>query len=85
LNALYESVYPRLRYITFVAGRSRAQVAEDVERFLLKPTEEKDDEGSSAPPATHQVGSKEWKEELERALGDIFQIAKARLKGMGVE
>lgn len=45
---------------------------------------QKDEEGASAPPtATHPAGSPEWKAELERALGDIYLIAKARLKGMG--
>lgn len=61
-------------------------MAEDLEKFLMQPTGQKDDEGASAPPTqTHEVGSSEWKAELERALKDIFLIAKARLKGMGVE
>ena len=86
LNALYESRYPKLRYITFVAGRSRAQVAEDMEQLLMQPTGQKDEEGASAPPTeTYDIGSPEWKAELERALKDIFLIAKARLKGMGIE
>lgn len=52
----------------------------------MQPTRQKDDEGASAPPTqTYEVGSAEWKAELERALKDIFLIAKARLKGMGVE
>lgn len=86
LNALYEACYPKLRYITFVAGRSRAQVAQDLEKFLMSGTGEKDDEGNSAPPTTtHDVGSEQWCSELERALKDIFLIAKARLRGLGVE
>lgn len=69
-----------------MAGRSRAQVADDMEQFLMKrgTDGQKDEEGASAPPtATHPAGSPEWKAELERALGDIYLIAKARLKGMG--
>lgn len=57
-----------------------------MEQLLMHSNGEKDEEGASAPPtATREVGSAEWKAELERALKDIFLIAKARLKGMGVE
>lgn len=52
----------------------------------MQPPGSKDDEGASAPPTTtHEVGSAEWKAELERALKDVFLIAKARLRGMGLE
>lgn len=52
----------------------------------MHSTGKKDEEGASAPPTeTLDVGSPEWKAELERALKDIFLIAKARLKGMGIE
>lgn len=57
-----------------------------MEKFLMHGTGAKDEEGAAAPPtATHPAGSEEWKAELERALRDIYLIAKARLKGMGVE
>lgn len=87
LNALYESRYPKLKYVTYVAGRTRAQVAEDLEAFLMpKPAEgEKDSEGAGPPPtATYSEGSPEWTRELERGLKDVFKIAKARLRALNV-
>lgn len=84
LNALYESRYPTLKYVTFVAGRSRAQVAEDMEKFLMQGPNEKDTEGAqAAPTVTHAIGSREWANELERGLKDVFRIAQARLDGQG--
>ena len=86
LNALYESRYPKLKYVTFVAGRSRAQVADDMEAFLLHDNGEKDSEGiSDSITRTCQPGSVEWTGELERGIIDVFRIAKARLKGLDLQ
>lgn len=74
LNQLYEQRFPGLRYITFVAGRSRAEVAKDLEAFL------KDHDGDVYPPE-----SSHWKAELERALADIWAIARHRVKNMGLQ
>jgi 2-oxo-4-hydroxy-4-carboxy--5-ureidoimidazoline (OHCU) decarboxylase len=87
LNALYETRFPRLKYVTFVAGRSKAQVAADLEAFLMpQPAEgEKDSEGAGPPPTTtHSEGSPEWTRELERGLADVFKIAKARLRALNI-
>jgi len=78
LNALYEAKYPGLRYITFVNGRTRAVIVEEMEERLsldksLSPTE---------PPADavvpYDAVSSEWKGELNRAVYDIGRIAKSR-------
>jgi len=34
LNAFYEETYPNLRYITFVNGRSRAEIVPELEVHL---------------------------------------------------
>jgi len=88
LNALFESKYPGLRYVTFVNGRTRAQVADDLEFHLLGVSgdEMRDDEGICTDPTlTYEFGSPEWVAELERGLEDVFKIAKARLKGVGLQ
>ncbi|KAJ3515396.1 hypothetical protein NMY22_g14465 [Coprinellus aureogranulatus] len=84
LNALYEARYPGLRYITFVNGRSRAVIAEEMEDVLgighsLDPSQ----------PAVESVrpieqGSEEWLRELKRAVLDVGRIAKSRLGALGV-
>ncbi|KIY62922.1 hypothetical protein CYLTODRAFT_426527 [Cylindrobasidium torrendii FP15055 ss-10] len=67
-NEQYEKRYPGLRYITFVNGRSRAEIADEM-AGKLENTE------GVAPPA-------DWKAELDRAVGDIGKIAYSRLKGI---
>ncbi|KAF8845209.1 hypothetical protein BDN67DRAFT_962158 [Paxillus ammoniavirescens] len=79
LNACYEHVYPGLRYITFVNGRSRAAIAEELEDKLktshsLSPDQPPVD--SFMPVEKH---SQEWRQELDRAVGDVGQIAQSRL------
>lgn len=85
LNACYEHKYPGLRYITFVNGRSRAAIAEEMEDALgishsLKPEEPKLDSFK-----TVEVGGKEWRAEVGRATQDVGKIAKSRLIALGVE
>lgn len=87
LNACYEAQYPGLRYITFVNGRSRAVIAEEMEDVLgighsLSPNE---------PPLetfrskAYSSRDEKWLFELKRAVEDIGKIAKSRLKAFGVE
>ncbi|OSD03079.1 hypothetical protein PYCCODRAFT_1410050 [Trametes coccinea BRFM310] len=85
LNACYEHRYPGLVYITFVNGRSRAEIKDEMEEALglehsLSPEE---------PPVQSvgqvEVGSEEWRQELARAIADVGKIAKSRLKTLGVE
>jgi len=85
LNGLYEIKYPGLRYITFVDGRSRAAVADEMEGVLGVPHSLPPDEPIPESIVPVEVGSKEWKEELDRAVADIGRIAKSRLAAMGVE
>ncbi|WAQ80673.1 hypothetical protein PtA15_1A11 [Puccinia triticina] len=73
LNALYEKLYPGLRYVTFVNGRSRAEIVEEMEDLITK---------DAAPtPAVH-LQDKNWQAELKRGIRDVFQIANSRLKSI---
>lgn len=59
-----------------------------MEAFLTSVSGEemKDDEGICTDPTiTYEFGSPEWKAELERGLSDVFKIAKARLRGVGLQ
>jgi 2-oxo-4-hydroxy-4-carboxy--5-ureidoimidazoline (OHCU) decarboxylase len=79
LNACYEHVYPGLRYITFVNGRSRAVIAEEMEdklRITHSLSPEQPSVESFAPIEKH---SHVWREELDRAVGDVGRIAQSRL------
>lgn len=79
LNAQYEKAFPGLRYITFVRGRSRAEIVPEMEALLgFKEGEEKG-------VGIYLPGSPEWIDELERAIQDVRLIAKARLQAMGLE
>jgi len=85
LNACYEYTYPCLRYITFVNGRSRATIAEEIEDVLGI---EHSLEGGEPPIERLEpvdVGGDRWKDELDRATQDVGRIAKSRLKMLGVE
>ncbi|KAH0836597.1 OHCU decarboxylase-domain-containing protein [Lanmaoa asiatica] len=54
LNACYEHVYPRLRYITFVNGRSRAVIAKEMEDKLRIKHSLSPDEPSVESFAAHR-------------------------------
>lgn len=79
LNSQYEVAYPGLRYITFVNGRSRAQIIPEIEGVLGL------EDGKIREVVIHQEGSKEWTKELDRAIDDVGLIAKARLSAMGLQ
>ncbi|KAB5589756.1 hypothetical protein CTheo_6791 [Ceratobasidium theobromae] len=87
LNALYEKRYPGLVYITFVAGRTRAQIVPEMEGVLgLEPGQEgKENEPPVETITPVQVGSDAWKRELDRAVVDVGRIAKSRLAKLGAE
>ncbi|KAI0717340.1 Oxo-4-hydroxy-4-carboxy-5-ureidoimidazoline decarboxylase [Fomitopsis betulina] len=83
LNACYERRYPGLRYITFVNGRTRAAIKDELEDVLgldpsLSPNE---------PPIDTvgivEIESDEWTKELDRAVEDLGRIAESRLKALG--
>lgn len=85
LNALYEAKYPGLRYITFVNGRTRAEIVEEMEGMLgIEPSLSTDepDVGTIIPV---EVGNNEWKNELGRAVVEVGMIAKSRLRTLRVE
>jgi len=85
LNTCYVRTYPGLRYITFVNGRSRAAIAEEIEDVLGI---EHSLEGGEPPLENFkafEVGENRWKDELGRAMLDVGRIAKNRLKVLGVE
>ena len=82
LNACYERRYPGLRYITFVNGRSRATIAEEMEDCLGI-----EHSLSTEPPVEGlepvEMGSVEWTTELNRAIMDVGRIAESRLGALG--
>jgi len=82
LNEEYERRYPGLRYITFVNGRSRKMIMEEMEEKLgiVGDGWEKGDSKE-----VHPIGSEEWESEVRRALEDIGKIAKSRLVALKVD
>ncbi|GAA5899928.1 hypothetical protein JCM6882_007004 [Rhodosporidiobolus microsporus] len=86
LNSLYEQAFPGLRYITFVNGRSRAEIIPELEGLLtlsLPPPSP-----SSAEPKlgdlrtklrVYPTGSGPWRVELKRGLQAMWDIAHSRV------
>lgn len=91
LNSCYERRFPGLVYITFVNGRSRELIMREMEgalRVTAVPDNATPDvlvEPSADTFSPVEVGGKLWMEELRRAVEDVGRIAKARLRGMGLE
>ncbi len=135
LNALYEEAFPGLRYITFVNGRSRAEIIPELEVSSISQTPPlgsdcppntvpaapahfdqtkkpdpcgllhlQDILGINLPPPSPNVGeprlsatrsangpqvkvagSAAWRAELKRDLKAMWDIAQARLVGLGVQ
>ncbi|GAA6015148.1 hypothetical protein JCM11491_000482 [Sporobolomyces phaffii] len=92
LNAFYEETFPNLRYITFVNGRSRAEIVPELETILglnLPPPSQDTGEGRFTElrkqVKIQPVGSGPWRKELERDLVNMWQIAHSRLARLGVE
>lgn len=84
LNTCYEATYPGLRYITFVNGRSRAAIAEEMEDVLHIPHSLSAYEPAVESLAPVEPTSHDWRLELERAVHDIGCIAKNRLAALGL-
>lgn len=84
LNACYEHCYPGLRYITFVNGRSRATIMQEMEDKLgVTPSMSSNEPAISSLTAIPKE-DKRWKEELQRAVSDVGKIAESRVRGMGL-
>ncbi|KAH9935904.1 OHCU decarboxylase-domain-containing protein [Epithele typhae] len=83
LNRLYESVYPGLVYITFVNGRSREEIKDEMEDKLGIEHSTSPDEPSSNSLASVEEATERWTGELRRAVVDVGKIAKARLRALG--
>ncbi|KAJ3477220.1 hypothetical protein NLI96_g10617 [Meripilus lineatus] len=83
LNACYEFRFPGLRYITFVNGRTRAQIMEEMEDKLRIPRSLSPQEPEVESVGKVSIGGEEWISELERAVEDIASIARARLAALG--
>ncbi|THH10759.1 hypothetical protein EW145_g1118 [Phellinidium pouzarii] len=86
LNAVYERRYPGLVYITFVNGRSRAQIKDEMEEKLesegVLPAA--DDEYGLKNIVPQIVASDAWCKEVSRAVDDVGKIAKSRLDKLGI-
>jgi hypothetical protein len=88
-------VFPRLRYITFVNGRSRAEIVPGFEETIgisqsSKPLSDDlttDQPALNSDEARRLVKSQEteeWKAECERCLADVWAIGKARVKALSL-
>jgi len=86
LNGVYEGRYHGLRYITFVNGRTRKEVMEEMESALgaehAQGPEWKDGESVGGDGVLE--GGEEWLKELERAVGEVILIAKDRVRKLGL-
>jgi hypothetical protein len=85
LNALYEAKFPKLRYITFVNGRSRAEIVQELEGMLGIQHSLLVDEPDVGTIIPVDERSEEWKCELGRAVVEVGMIAKSRLGTLGVQ
>ncbi|GMK54710.1 hypothetical protein CspeluHIS016_0112960 [Cutaneotrichosporon spelunceum] len=96
LNAVYEVVWPGLRFITFVAGRPRAVIVNEMEDNIGIPvspqplqdsfaTNEPACDSSTVKQLTREKYGDEWKKECDRALVDVWRIGHARLGNMGLK
>ena len=85
LNACYEHRYSGLRYITFVNGRTRAVIMEEMEDVLGLERSLSADQPEVEGVGKVEVGGDEWRKELERAVQDVGRIAKSRLKALRME
>lgn len=85
LNKCYEKRYPGLVYITFVNGRSRAQIRDEMEQKLRREGALPSNAKEIADILPCDIRGIAWKFELNRAVGDIGKIAKSRLGKFGVQ
>lgn len=93
LNQLYCKVYPGLRYITFVNGRTRAQIIPEFESILGLPHSSVGIDESKVPPLNSAEADRmvktpemvEWRRECDRGLQNVWLIGRARLNGLDLE
>ncbi|KAJ3863534.1 Oxo-4-hydroxy-4-carboxy-5-ureidoimidazoline decarboxylase [Lentinula novae-zelandiae] len=85
LNAYYERRYPKLVYIIFVNGRSRAEIVRVLEDHLGLEHSLSIDGPSLDAAVPVEIGSQTWLGELDRAVIDVGLIAKSRLRSLGVD
>ncbi|KAJ7173758.1 Oxo-4-hydroxy-4-carboxy-5-ureidoimidazoline decarboxylase [Mycena filopes] len=85
LNACYERRYPGLRYITFVNGRSRAAIAQEMEEVLGLPHSLSPDQPPVEELALIEPGTEAWTVELNRVVVDVGRIAKGRLNALKID
>lgn len=81
LNEAYERKFEGLRYITFVNGRSRKEVMEEMQEFLGVGDKEIDIDTIKKVGK----GEKEYITECARAVEDVAKISKSRLSALGVD
>ena len=85
LNGVYEGRYRGLRYITFVNGRTRKEVMEEMEGALgVEKAKGPEWKQLKAEGEVMEVGGEEWLNELERAVGEVILIAKGRVSKLGL-
>ncbi|KAL1409579.1 hypothetical protein Q8F55_003570 [Vanrija albida] len=95
LNALYAAAFPGLRYITFVNGRTRAQIVPELEAAIglpPSPVPLPDDFDTAVPliesdtlrALIRDPAGEEWRAECDRAVADVWLIGHARLRNMGL-
>ena len=83
LNDLYEKRFPGLAFVTYVAGRPRAAVADELEQLLGKEvTDSKVDPNAFPSKLVFKEESKQWHEEFTRGLDALWQIANDRASKM---
>ncbi|KAH9815873.1 OHCU decarboxylase-domain-containing protein [Melampsora americana] len=72
LNRVYETTYPGLRYVTFVNGRSREEIMNEMQNKLYA-------NGTLQDPLMIHDRDEEWHIELARGISNVFKIAVNRL------
>ncbi|PWY98366.1 hypothetical protein BCV70DRAFT_165033 [Testicularia cyperi] len=75
LNAIYEARYPGLRFVTYVAGRSRAVVADEIEGILGPSISGLKDAKDLPTSDVRDQSTEEWQSELDRASDALWEIA----------
>lgn len=78
LNTIYEQRYPTLRYVTFVAGRPRSAIAEELSALLGSKLASLTPGAKLTESDVVPAGSAAWKAELERGEEALWEIAASR-------
>ncbi|SOV03675.1 uncharacterized protein UDID_05502 [Ustilago sp. UG-2017a] len=85
LNAIYEAKYPGLHFVTYVAGRSRAAVAEELASLLGDKTANLKSASDLPKGDVRAEGTDEWQAELDRASEALWEIAVDRADKLKTE